>query len=47
MILEIPTENDFYDQGFLFLNFAWDIIFNLLDSYKYQFGDLDKGTIEE
>ena len=47
MILEIPTENDFYDQGFLFLNFAWDIIFNLLDSYKYQFEELDKGTIEK
>jgi hypothetical protein len=47
MILDIPTKNDFYDQGFLFLNFAWDIIFDLLSGYKYEFEELDKKTIDE
>lgn len=47
MILDIPTEKDFYNKGFLFLNFAWDIIFDLLAEYEYKFGELNKEHIEE
>ncbi len=51
MILDIPTENDFYKQGILFLNLAWDEVIELLLKYNHEvdrYDDLiEKNDIEK